>query len=523
MRRTGFAALLAGALLAAPIAQAGVAISSKPTANMSCTGGVCTATARKAVLNAGDLAQMLSAGDVAVESGSLAQDIAVNAPLSWTSAHRLTLDAHRAVAVNRPAVVAGTGALTVAGALSFADKGHVEFWDIASGLAIDGKSFMLAANLKSLAAKIAANPSGSYALAKSYEASHDGNYEAAVVTTNFLGTFEGLGNTISNLAIVNDFVGSSIGMFAQTGAGSVLRDIRIQNETVTDLVCCNDYVGGLVVSGHSTITGVFVNATINAPHSSEAGIVAAIDANASLDHTSSSGSVYGNNGVGGIVADLYDSPISWSHSSAKVSADVAELGGVVGSMYSDIGALAIDHCYATGDVTQTGNGGSVGGLNVGTVTNSYATGTVKSGSYSYAGGLAGKPEGTQIFNTYATGAVSAGNSAFVGGLVGYKYNATEWSYSTGMVTGGTSTDIGGSVSLDASGGFENGDVYWDMDTSGITDPSQGAGNIVNDPGITGLSNATLAHGLPHGFDKSVWQQKKKINNGLPFLRDLPPQ
>src|SRR5947199_10854886 len=35
------------------------------------------------------------------------------------------------------------------------------------------------------------------------------------------------------------------------------------------------------------------------------------------------------------------------------------------------------------------------------------------------------------------------------------------------------------------------DIYWDMDTSGITDPSKGAGNIANDPGIAGVTEWLL--------------------------------
>ena len=33
--------------------------------------------------------------------------------------------------------------------------------------------------------------------------------------------------------------------------------------------------------------------------------------------------------------------------------------------------------------------------------------------------------------------------------------------------------------------------YWDLDTSGIADPSRGVGSPRNDPGVTGLSDAAL--------------------------------
>src|SRR5439155_15975348 len=74
------------------------------------------------------------------------------------------------------------------------------------------------------------------------------------------------------------------------------------------------------------------------------------------------------------------------------------------------------------------------------------------------------------------------------------------------------------------GGFIGGDYYrhkrnyisfadWDLDTSGISDPSQGAGNIPNDPGITGLTDAQLTSALPDGFDPNVWGENANINNG----------
>src|SRR3954454_9223241 len=136
---------MAAVLVAAGAARADVAISKKATANMSCSAGVCSPTAKNAVLNTGDLTNMLASGDVTVESGNLAQDIEINAALSWTSAHRLTLDSCHSIAFNKPVVVAGTGALTITtdgggsgGDFRFFGAGHVEFWDTTSSLVING-------------------------------------------------------------------------------------------------------------------------------------------------------------------------------------------------------------------------------------------------------------------------------------------------------------------------------------------------------------------------------------------------
>jgi len=74
---------VAAAVLAADAAQADISISNKPTQNMDCVSGVCTATAQKAVLNVGNLQTMLASGDVTVKTGALARDIDVDQPLTW--------------------------------------------------------------------------------------------------------------------------------------------------------------------------------------------------------------------------------------------------------------------------------------------------------------------------------------------------------------------------------------------------------------------------------------------------------
>jgi hypothetical protein len=202
-------ALLVSASVVAQAARADVEISSKATSNMSCDAGVCTATAQKAVLNVGDLATMLASGDVTVKTGSLAKDIDIDQALQWTSTARLTLDVQRSLIVKKPVTIAGSGALTITpndggsgGDLLFENKGSVTFWDTSSSLIINGQSFTLVKDIATLAADIAANPSGFYALANSYDAKHV-KFDKVPVPTPFAGIFEGLGQTISHLKITH--------------------------------------------------------------------------------------------------------------------------------------------------------------------------------------------------------------------------------------------------------------------------------------------------------------------------------
>ncbi|MFL6691150.1 MAG: hypothetical protein ACJ8IR_13350 [Alphaproteobacteria bacterium] len=75
-------------------AHADVVISTDPTQNMTCSGGVCSPTAADAVLNVNALANMLATADTKVTTGSGAVNIDVVAALSWSSTSRLTLDAN---------------------------------------------------------------------------------------------------------------------------------------------------------------------------------------------------------------------------------------------------------------------------------------------------------------------------------------------------------------------------------------------------------------------------------------------
>jgi len=47
------------------------------------------------------------------------------------------------------------------------------------------------------------------------------------------------------------------------------------------------------------------------------------------------------------------------------------------------------------------------------------------------------------------------------------------------------------IGFDNSSGQSIADCYWDTTTSGIANLSDGAGNVSNDAGITGLTTAQL--------------------------------
>src|ERR1700733_6826164 len=103
-------AACAAVLLPASGAMANVTISSDATQNMSCANGICSPTASKALLNAGDLETLLASGNVEVTTtgtGVQAKDIDVKAAVAWSSSSVLTLDAYRSIAIDQPVSVTG--------------------------------------------------------------------------------------------------------------------------------------------------------------------------------------------------------------------------------------------------------------------------------------------------------------------------------------------------------------------------------------------------------------------------------
>jgi hypothetical protein len=511
----------AAVLALAASAQASVEISADPTKNMSCVSGVCTPTAKNADLNATDLANMLATSDVKVLTGSGAVTITVESSFSWTSTHRLSLDAMLNVSFRVPVTVAGQGGLTIVtndggsgGDLLFFPGGKIDFWDPGSSLIVNGNSYTLVDDIATLEADVAGGPSGFYALAKDYDAGPDGTYVRAPVYSEVDGTVEGLGHAISNLTInVTRKSWNAVGLFATISDSGTLRDINIVNANA-QAVLDNADIGTLLGSGKGAII-----------QCSATGVVQGGD----LD--SISGGLAGSAGT-----------ITRSNADVTVNGGGGDAGGLVAVAFS------VSDSYATGDVTSS-NAGGLAATNDGTIVRSHATGHVVGRDFS-GGGLVASNSG-QISQSYATGAVSGGESA--GGLVAGSGGGVTNSYSTGSVQGGKFADVGGLVAQTASTttlsySYSTGDVhgprqkrgglvgdvadgttlkddYWDVTTSG---EASGWGKCKGEKRhcekeITGLTDTELKSSLPSGFDASIWGQDSSVNSGYPYLLANPPQ
>jgi hypothetical protein len=169
--------------------------------------------------------------------------------------------------------------------------------------------------------------------------------------------------------------------------------------------------------------------------------------------------VTGNSSVGGLVG-VNVGTVSKSYSSGSVNGASAEVGGLVG-----LNGGNVSNSYSTGSVTGQGHVGGLVGGNGATVSNSYSTGNV-TGHYG-VGGLVGASSGT-VNNSYSTGNVTG--YQWVGGLVGGNVGTVSNSYSTGSATGNLS--VGGLVG-DNSGTVSG--SFWNVETSGQSTSAGGTG------------------------------------------------
>ena len=412
-------------------ARADVVISSAQTQNITCSGGVCTPTATSAKLHVDDLENLLASGNVEVTTtgaGVQAGNIVVNAALTWSATSTLGLDAYQSITVENTVSLTGQGGLSLTtddggtgGALSFGRNDSVTFASLASELTIDGVAYALVGSISSLASAIAANPSGSYALADNYDASQDGTYASTPVPTTFTGTFQGLGNTVSNIDVNTKQQANIGGLFFEIGSDGTVANLGLANIKVHthSQGRRGSSVGALVSENYGLLVG---------------------------DH------------AGGVIGSSANSTV----------------GGLVG-----LNKGIIMNSYATAVVVVAyGNGGGGGlvGANGGLITGSFATGSVTG---PYAGGFVVGNDGT-ISNSYATGSVTGnGIKDAVGGFAGADAFMISDSYSTGKPTNGYL--VGGFIGN--AEGAESTDCYWDTTTSKMNQGA-GEGNVTGVTGLT---------------------------------------
>jgi hypothetical protein len=215
-----------------------------------------------------------------------------------------------------------------------------------------------------------------------------GTFILNVGSFGFEGTFDGQGYEICDLFINRPDEGS-VGLFKYVMGDGVIEDVGVTNVTV---------IGGDAVGA---LAGGIYDGTVSNSHSS--------------------GSVTGNDDVGGLVGRARCIVID-SYFTGSVTG-YEYVGGLVAENFG-----TVSKSHFTGDVTGTWSvGGLVGANWDGTVNDSYSSGSVT--GYEHVGGLVGfigRTVGGTVSDSYSTASVTGETG--VGGLVGDNH-WTQWSWS----------------------------------------------------------------------------------------------
>jgi len=454
--------LIALALIATTSAEAAVTISRDKTKNENCTAGVCTPTAPNANVSVPDLKKMLAHGDAKVVTGQGATTIGVLDALAWTNGHRLTLDANQSIHIRARVTVEGPGGVT----LITNDGGTGgDYTFRAPGLITFwdlSSSLVINGNSYVLVRDLTT-------LANDIATNPSGNYA-------FAASYDASQhNKYRRPVIPTEFHGTFEGL------GNAIQNLTI----LVTKKGFDDPAIGLFLQSDGTLRDIALTDVSIAQNLSGgyAGALAAYNLGTIL-HAAVTGTVSSSRGYAGGLVGANAGTISQSASGAAVSG--VKAGGLVAVNVASLGM--IDTSFATGFVQGGSEGGGLVGDNQGQIQESFATGGVAGG---YVGGLVGNNNGA-ISQSYATGFVSA--ASLKGGLIGQD----------------TANDAIQTA-------------YWDLDTTGVSNPHQGAGQPLDDPGITGLTDAQLKSALPAGFDLTIWGQNVNINKGWPYLLANPPQ
>jgi len=300
----------------------------------------------------------------------------------------------------------------------------------------------------------------------------------------FQGTYDGNDYAISNL-FINRPLEDNLGLFGVT-SGADLIDIELLDVSVSG----NNFVGALA--------GTFLSSSINefdwvrvttfssgtvSGNNQVGGLIGYSD-NGTLWLCYSTCTVDGIDNVGGLVGKADESDLSESYAQNAVTGSGGNVGGFIGRAYESEISDCFSHCTVEMYGTGTQTGGLVGYLySNSTITNCYSVGVVDGDGTT--GGLTGYNHGSTITNSFASCAVT-GTGGYVGGLAGR---------SDGTIT----------------------DSYWDMTVSGLGEPGLGDGRTTEEMTYPYAENTYTGWNFT-----TVWVEDPNIgfgqfNNGYPYL------
>ncbi|MEW9020848.1 filamentous hemagglutinin N-terminal domain-containing protein [Burkholderia sp.] len=379
-----------------------------------------------------------------------------------------------------------------------------------------------------------ANLGGRYVIGNTIDGANANFVSIGGATGNaFTGIFDGLGNTISRLAITNPghhvvgLFGINRGRIANlelkglSATGSAPRRTlligalagdnfgTISNVTATDVTVSaagRAYVGGLVganrggtierarvsgrVDGDRETVAIGSLAGANLTLAQKNAPVARIaDSHADVHVTTARGTAGGLVGINSGIVET-----SSSAGSVTMTGDTALIGGLVG--HNEANGV-VRNTSSTTTIT-AGNdvvAGGLVGLNAGLLAHSKAGGSIRVGENSVAGGAVGTNHG-DVSASRASGMVTASIAGMVGGFVGNNLGVIDTSSATGNVEAGHAS---------LAGGFAGSSRYVIRRASATGDVSAGDGSQVGGlvGQLSGLLDASTAAGAVSGGNVSL--------------------
>lgn len=420
-------------------------------------------------------------------------DLDVAGPVSWASDRALTLTARNgsvnlqqalSAAGNDAALVVNAGdrinardalrltgrnarlELNAANGRAFeGDKAAVTLSGQHASFRADGHDYAVIHSVADLR-NIDAAPQGRYVLGNAVDGK-GANFRSIGGADGraFQGTFDGLGNTISRLAITNPH-SNVVGLFAVNTGRIANLTLRGISATGVAQPTAPLSIGALAGFNTGTLSNVAAyDVTVSARGSAHLGGLVGSNLSGVIQHARVSGRVDGDRqaaAIGGLAGEN----LSFLDPDARVaqivdsSADVrvtavngAPTGGLVG-----INTGSIERASSAGSVNG-GDAGLLGGLvghndSAGVIRAASSSAAVTARNNAAAGGLVGFNAGV-ISGATAQGAVKVGNLGLAGGLVGANHARIDTSTANGDVTTGANGTAGGLVAdqrghLDAS-------------------------------------------------------------------------
>jgi len=266
-----------------------VTIGGGTSSNGAWSGGnpdVYTPNAPEATVAAADIVSRLNAGTSVTITTSAAVsgngDILVNDSISWSANTTLTLSAYRNVNVNSNITATGNTAGLVltpdtcgaacVGTYSLNNGAVITLSGSAPGLTIAGNPYTVINEANggvTALQNMSGNLAGRYALGSNINATATSTWNVGLgfapvgdLTTNFTGTFDGLGHTITGLFIVRP-AADYVGLFGYK-IGAAISNVGLVDANITGL----NYAGVLAGYNTGTISNSYSTGSVTGSSSS---------------------------------------------------------------------------------------------------------------------------------------------------------------------------------------------------------------------------------------------------------------